>query len=74
LILIDIALPEISGIEVLKLIRNEPAIRHIPIIAVSASAMKGDHERFIAHGFDDYLSKPIDTESFERIIKKYSVD
>ena len=74
LILIDIALPELSGIEVLKLIRKEQAIRHTPVIAVSASAMKGDHERFIAQGFNDYLSKPIDRELFENMIRKYIKD
>ena len=74
LILIDIALPKMNGIEVLKLIRKEPAIRHTPVIAVSASAMKGDHERFIAQGFNDYLSKPIDRELFENMIRKYIKD
>jgi two-component system cell cycle response regulator DivK len=71
LILMDIALPEMSGIEVLKLIRNEHTLRHIPVIAVSASAMKGDMEHFIAHGFDGYLSKPIDSVLFEKMVRKY---
>ena len=73
LILIDIALPEMNGIEVLKLIRKEQTIRHTPVIAVSASAMKGDHESFLAQGFNDYLSKPIDCGLFENLLKKYII-
>ena len=74
LILLDIALPEMSGIELLNLLRKDQALCHIPVIAVTASAMKGDRESFIACGFDGYIAKPIDRELFEMIIKKYILD
>jgi signal transduction histidine kinase/CheY-like chemotaxis protein len=60
LILMDIAMPVMDGIQALKEIRRDPALRHIPVIAVTASAMKGDQETILAHGFDGYLSKQID--------------
>ena len=66
LILMDIALPGMNGIEALNEIRKEEKLEMIPIIAVSASAMKGDREDFIALGFDGYISKPIDNVLFEK--------
>jgi CheY-like chemotaxis protein len=60
LILMDVAMPVMDGIQALKEIRRDPALRHIPVIAVTASAMKGDQETILAHGFDGYLAKPID--------------
>jgi CheY-like chemotaxis protein/anti-sigma regulatory factor (Ser/Thr protein kinase) len=71
LILMDIALPGMNGIELLAELRKEKALQHIQVIAVSASAMKGDREDFIAYGFDDYISKPIDHVLFEKTIKEY---
>lgn len=68
LILMDIAIPEMNGIEVLRLMRETKQLKNVCIIAVSASAMKGDKEHFIACGFDDYISKPIDSQIFEQII------
>jgi PAS domain S-box-containing protein len=60
LILLDIQLPGIDGYEVLRRLRAQPATRHIPVIAISANAMRADIERGRAAGFDDYLTKPID--------------
>jgi PAS domain S-box-containing protein len=60
LILLDIQLPGIDGYEVLRRLRAEPATRAIPVIAISANAMRADIERGHAAGFDDYLTKPID--------------
>jgi two-component system, cell cycle response regulator DivK len=60
LILMDIQLPGIDGYEVLRRLRAHPATRHIPVIAISANAMRADIERGRAAGFDDYLTKPID--------------
>jgi CheY-like chemotaxis protein len=60
LILLDIQLPGIDGYEVLRRLRAEPATRDIPVIAISANAMRTDIERGRAAGFDDYLTKPID--------------
>jgi signal transduction histidine kinase/CheY-like chemotaxis protein/HAMP domain-containing protein/CHASE3 domain sensor protein len=71
LILMDIALPGMNGIEALAEIRKDSALHHIPIIAISASAMKGDREDFIAFGFDEYISKPIDHKKFEKTIKEW---
>ena len=71
LILMDIALPGMNGIEALKEIRKEGTLELVPIIAVSASAMKGDREDFIALGFDDYVSKPIDNRAFQKMLTEY---
>jgi two-component system cell cycle response regulator DivK len=59
LILLDIGLPGIDGIEVVGRVKADPELQHIPVIALTASAMRGDRERFIEAGCDDYLSKPI---------------
>ena len=61
LILIDIQLPKIDGLEVTRRLRQMPAFSHIPIIALTAHAMKGDEERIIEAGCDAYLTKPIST-------------
>ena len=71
LILMDIALPGINGIEAMNEIRKEERLEAIPILAVSASAMKGDREDFIALGFDGYISKPIDHYFLEKTISKF---
>lgn len=71
LILMDIALPEMNGIEALNEIRKDESLEAVPVIAVSASAMKGDREDFIALGFDGYISKPIDSVVFERTIGEF---
>ena len=58
-VLMDISLPEMDGGEVLLEMRADPALCDIPVIAVTAHAMAGDRERYLAAGFDQYLSKPI---------------
>jgi signal transduction histidine kinase/CheY-like chemotaxis protein len=60
LILMDIQMPDISGLEAIKQIRQSPALQHIPIVALTARAMKGDREEFMATGCDDYIAKPVD--------------
>ncbi len=62
LILMDLSLPEIDGWEATRRLKANAALRHIPVIALTAHAMQGDEERALASGCDDYLSKPIDEE------------
>jgi signal transduction histidine kinase/DNA-binding response OmpR family regulator/HAMP domain-containing protein len=64
LILMDIELPGLDGISAFKVIRKNPSLKHIPVVAVTASAMTSDRETILAHGFDAYIAKPIDTQSF----------
>ena len=59
LILLDISLEDMDGVEVLGRLRADPATRGIPAIAITANVMLGDRERFLAVGFDDYITKPI---------------
>ena len=64
LILMDIQLPEISGLDVTALLKQEDDLKHIPVIAVTAFAMKGDEEKIRSGGCEDYLSKPISVMRF----------
>ncbi len=59
LILLDISLPEMDGTEVLAWIRDQDALKDIPVIALTAHAMSGDREKFLASGFNGYVTKPI---------------
>lgn len=69
LILMDIALPELDGIEAFKAIRNDARTKKIPIVALTASAMTSERETILSHGFDAYLAKPIDEKLFCKTIK-----
>jgi two-component system, cell cycle response regulator DivK len=71
LILMDIQLPEISGIEVTRWIKDDEVLRSIPVIAVTAFAMKGDEERIREGGCDAYLSKPISVPKFIETVRSY---
>lgn len=75
LILMDISLPKMDGLTVVKFLKENEATKNIPVIAVTARAMKGEREEIIKSGCDDYVSKPIDPEIMlgkidERIKKK----
>ncbi len=70
LILMDIALPGIDGIEAFKTIRNDPQLRSVLVIALTASAMTSDREAILAHGFDAYLAKPIEEKLFFKTINE----
>ncbi len=71
LILMDIQLPEISGLEVTRWLKNDPDLRAIPIVAVTAFAMKGDEERIREAGCEAYLSKPISIAKFMQTVATY---
>ena len=71
LILMDIQLPEISGLEVTKWLKDDEELAHIPIIAVTAFAMKGDEERIRQGGCEAYISKPISVMHFLETVKKH---
>lgn len=59
LMLLDISLPEMDGTEVLAWIRKQPEFERLPVIALTAHAMAGDREKYLALGFNDYVTKPI---------------
>jgi two-component system cell cycle response regulator DivK len=71
LILMDIQLPEVSGLEVTKWIKEDDDLRTIPVIAVTAFAMKGDEERIRQGGCEAYLSKPISVSKFVETVKTF---
>lgn len=71
LIIMDIQLPEVSGLEVTKWLKNDEELKTIPVIAVTAFAMKGDEEKIREGGCEDYISKPISVTHFISIIKKH---
>ncbi|MBC8131166.1 MAG: response regulator [Rhizobiaceae bacterium] len=74
LILMDIQLPEISGLDVTKSLKADAELRKIPVIAVTAFAMKGDEERIRQGGCEAYISKPISVTKFIETIKSFLGD
>jgi len=70
LILMDVALPGMDGIEAFSVIRGYAELEHIPVVALTASAMTSDRETILAHGFDAYLAKPIDEKIFFKMINE----
>ena len=71
LILMDLQLPGIDGLELTRRLKADPATREIKVIALTAYAMKGDHEKAIAAGCDDYVTKPIDTRALPQVIARH---
>ena len=74
LILMDIQLPEVSGLQVTQWIKSDEELKHIPIIAITAFAMKGDEEKIRQGGCEAYLSKPISVVKFLETVKTYIGD
>ena len=71
LVLMDIQLPDISGVEALGRLRANERTASVPVIALTAQAMEGDRERFLAAGFDGYLSKPVNVADLIAMVKRY---
>jgi two-component system, cell cycle response regulator DivK len=71
LVLMDIQLPDLSGIAALVQLRADPLTQKIPTVAVSASAMQEDQEKITASGFDGYITKPIELKSFLEQVERY---
>ena len=71
LILMDIQLPEVSGLEVTKWLKDDQDLQHIPVVAVTAFAMKGDEERIREGGCEAYLSKPISVSKFIETVRQF---
>lgn len=66
LILMDIGLPGMDGLTATGILKNDPVTKEIPIIALTAHAMKGDEDKAIAAGCDGYITKPLDTRAFSK--------
>lgn len=71
LILMDIQLPGMDGREAMKTLKADTATREIPVIALTASAMKGDREGLLADGFDGYIAKPIDIKEVPKVVETF---
>jgi len=71
LILMDIQLPGIDGLTATRMIKEDPLLKHIQVIAVTSRAMSGDREKALAAGCVGYITKPIDTRTFTREISRF---
>jgi CheY-like chemotaxis protein len=71
IVLMDIMMPEMDGMETIRQIRRDPKLKNVPIVAVTAKAMKGDREKCIEAGAWDYLSKPVDTEQLLAVLRAW---
>ena len=71
LILMDIQLPQMNGREAAKILKADAKTQHISVVALTASAMKGDREALLAEGFDGYIAKPINIKEISEIVRSY---
>jgi two-component system cell cycle response regulator DivK len=74
LILMDIQLPEVSGLEITKLLKEDEELRGIPVVAVTAFAMKGDEEKIRQGGCEGYIAKPISIASFLKVVEHHLLE
>ncbi len=72
LILMDIQLPEISGLEITRILKDDPELKAIPVIAVTAFAMKGDEEKIREGGCEGYIAKPISVTGFLKTVAEFA--
>ncbi len=70
LVLMDISLPGMDGVEATRRLRQDPRTAHIPVVALTAHAMKGDRERFLEAGCNDYLSKPFAPDQLLEVVRR----
>lgn len=71
LLLLDIRLGDGSGLDVINAVRADPSFDDVPAVAITAQAMKNDEQRFLAAGFDGYLSKPVDTRRLPEVVDQF---
>ncbi len=71
LVLMDIQLPGMDGVEALARLRADGRTARVPVLALTAQAMEGDHERFLAAGFDAYVSKPVDIAELVATVRRH---
>jgi len=71
LILMDMQLPGIDGYQATRMIKNDPDLRHVPVVAVTAYALEADEQKAFQAGCNAYLSKPFDTQQFMEVVQKY---
>ena len=71
LVLMDVQLPGMNGLKATRMIKRDPTIKEIPIVALTSYAMQGDEEKAAEAGCSGYITKPIDTKSFLQVIDKY---
>jgi len=71
LIVMDIGLPGMDGLEATRILKGDPTTQHIPILGASSHAMKGDHEKALAAGCCGYITKPIDTRTFADTVERF---
>lgn len=71
LILMDIQLPGMDGLEATQILKHDDAMKNIPVVALTSYAMEGDEEKALAAGCNGYISKPIDTKGFKDIISQF---
>lgn len=71
LVLMDIYMPLMDGIAAMKALKGNPLTRHIPVVALTSSVMRGDMEKFLGEGFDGYVPKPINLKGFLKTVDEF---